>query len=732
MPFANRVASMRSVLLLATSALSAAPLAAFAATDIKDSVLEEVLVTSAKMGEMLIQDTPLAITALSANALEDMQYENIGNIAGLVPNLSISQNEASARVYIRGIGTNLDFVGSDPSVAVYLDGVYLARPTMVFSDFIDIERVEVLRGPQGTLYGRNAAGGVISVISKKPGNELEGRLTGEYGSYDRWRLAGSVSGPILAEKVSTSLAASRTKRDGHTNNFGAGPDDFNNEDSKSFRGSLLLTPAPSLEITLNADYAEENTRYAFAPLHVDILGNPLVSGAQIFTDPYDVITSIDDPFEYNENYGFSGSVNWQLSDQISLTSITAYRRSKHDLRIDTDFTELNILVSNVFEASRQFTQEFQIQGSTDHLNWVGGLYYLHERNLMDAYIELPGPGVAMGFGDTFANPFHIIGHTDAYAAFAQATYSVTDRLSLTAGIRYSYEEKDIDKTVWLEAGGLPLPFGGFTQQQKNDWKAWTPKFGIDYKIDDNKLLYATATRGFKSGGFNFSGFQDSFDPEYLWAFEAGLKSDWLDGRLRINTSAFYYDYKDLQVQGFYIPDDGGASGVLIANASSAKVKGVEVEMTAQPSKALTLTANLSYLDATYSDYITARSDTPNVPVDVTGNRLNNAPKWMFNAAAQYTTEIGNNGRISLRGEFRWQDDIFYTVFNDPAVGQDSYGLLNAMISWESADEHWKLTAYGRNLTNKLYFTSKPDWSPTGVGGSLPEPRVFGVIGSYRF
>jgi len=282
------------------------------------------------------------------------------------------------------------------------------------------------------------------------------------------------------------------------------------------------------------------------------------------------------------------------------------------------------------------------------------------------------------------------------------------------------------------SGGVQLPFGDFMQKQDDEWRAWTPKFGIDYRIAEDKLLYLTATRGFKSGGFNFSTFQGSFDPEYVWAYELGLKSDWLDGRLRVNTSVFYYDYSDLQIQGFYVPPDGTAPGVQITNAASAEIKGVEIEMLAQPTEALTLGANFSYLDAAYGDYVTARTAAPDVPVDVTGNRLNNAPEWMANLYAQYTVPLGSAGRISFRGEYRWQDDIFYTVFNDPAVGQDSYGLADAMIYWESANEQWKISVYGRNLTDELYFTSKPDYSPTGVGGSLPEPRNFGVSGSYRF
>lgn len=729
MPIARTIRYVYRPLLLASAAFCALQTTTAAAqTRYSSSFLEEIVVTSTKMGASLVQETPLAVTALSASMLDEIQYENVEDIAGLVPNLSISQNDAAARIYIRGIGTNLDFVGSDPSVAVYLDGVYLARPTAVFSDFIDVERIEILRGPQGTLYGRNAAGGVISIISKKPSNDLEGRITGEYGSYDKWRLSGSVSGGLVEDKLAVGVSVLRAKRDGYIDNFGVGPDHFNNEDIKTFRGVISITPTETLKINLSADYNEEQTRYAYSPLHVDVLGNPVNIGAQVFSDPYDVSTNIDGISNYTENYGYSGNIVWDVADNVSITSITAYRKSIYDVRLDSDFTELSIFVSNLAQSSRQFTQEFQIQGTTDSFQWTAGLYYLNERHGMNALIELPGAG----FGPDFGNITYALGHTDAYAAFAQGTYNLTDRLSVTAGIRYSYEKKDIDKDVFLVIGDTPLPFGNFVQFQKGSWNAWTPKFSIDYKIDEDKLIYASVTRGFKSGGFNFSSFQSPFDPEFLWSYEVGLKSDWLEKRLRMNISAFYYDYKDLQIQGFYIPPDGSAAGVLIANAASAEVKGIELELTASPADGWLLMANAAYLNATYGDYITARSATPNIPVDVTGNRLNNAPKWMFNVAAQYGTEINNIGYVSGRVEFRWQDDIFYTVFNDPAVGQSSYGLLNASLAWESMDKSWKITAYGKNLTDKLYYPAKPDWSPTGVGGALPEPRVFGLNGSYRF
>lgn len=694
--------------------------------------LEEVVVTSTKTGETPVQDTPVAITALSSSALEDIQYESLVDIAGLVPSLSITSNSVHGRLYIRGIGTNLDFQGSDPSVAFLLDGVYLARPHIFFADFIDVERVEILRGPQGTLYGRNAAGGIISIVSKQPSNKTQAKFSGEYGSYDKWRISGNLSGPLIEDKLAASVAVMHRERDGYSkNSTPIGPDRLNDDNATSARGVVRITPNESLEVNFASDYYKQKSHFAFRPLFVDVLGNPVDLGAQQFSDPYEVRISIGDPLSTVEAYGFSGQVKWDISDQVSLSSITAYREVKSGIRGDTDFTELDILVSTIDEEQRQFSQDVQIQGKTGDFNWNAGLYYFHERGAVNANIELPATGIAFGLGPTLANLIDALGHTDAYAAYAQGTYNVTDRLNLTAGIRYNYEKKDIDKFSRLVVSAGQLPFGDFSQTQDDSWKAWTPKFGADFKIDESKLIYASVSKGFKSGGFNFSASQSAFDPESLWAYEVGLKTDWLDNRLRINASAFYYDYKNLQIQGNIIPDDGTAVRLEIANATNAEVKGLELELTAQATEELLFSAMAAYLDAQYKNYITSRSTDPDTPIDVTGNRLNSAPKWMYSIAAQYTKSLDGIGVISARGDFRWQDDVYYTVFNDPAVGQGSYGLLNAMISWESLDSHWKVSLYGKNLTDKIYYLEKPDYSPTGIGGALPEPRVFGLLVDFK-
>lgn len=715
--------------------------------------LEEIVVTSQRTSETALQSTPLSISAFSSKSLESMKFETVRDIERLSPSLSISNNNNAAQIYVRGVGTNLVFPGSDPSVAVFVDGVYYSNPRGLLTDFIGVERIEVLKGPQGTLYGRNAAGGVISIITKKPDNELHARLAVEYGSYDRQRFSAYISGPIIEDKLAANLTAMQAKRDGYTKNIYQNPAlpgcqcqgdqpprRFNGEDFQSARGSLRYTPTDDLEIIVRGDYYKNDGPTFYKTLYVNDLGNDLrgavygpLGSPLVIEDPFTVASNIANQYNKLEIYGFSGHITKSFSNGFSVTSITAYRDLTSDFRSDTDNTDISTLVSNVAVWQNQFSQEFQLNWKTDAFDFIAGIYYFNETNKQDAIIELPLSGILAFDDDTFASPLLAISKTDAYATFAQGTYNVTDRLRLTGGLRYSYEKKDIFKYGTLTLQGVTL-FPFVDVEEDDSWKALTPRFGIDYSLSDDVMVFANVTRGFKSGGYNFSDSKPAFDPEFLWAYEVGLKSDWFDNRLRANLSAFYYDYQDLQAQAFIITPTGAGAGVAIFNAADAKVKGVELELTARPVRQLTLTGGITYLDATYKEFITARTSGPDagVPVDVAGNHLNNAPKWKFDLTAQYEEQIEGLGIVSLRGEYSWRDDIYFTFFNDQSNSQSSYGTVNAFLSLGNEEGRWKVTVYGRNLTDKLYYTSTQNFAETGVAGGPGAPRTFGILGEVTF
>ncbi len=708
-----------------------------------DLVLEEIVVTATKSGETALQDTPLSIAAFTADSMARSGIESIEDLATQVPGLSISQNASMAQLYIRGVGTNLVFPGSDSSVTVHMDGVYLGRSGTLFADFVDLERVEVLRGPQGTIYGRNSAGGTINLVSKQPGDTAEAELTAGYGAYDRVHVKGSVSGPIVEDKLYASISGMYAEHDGYINNIATSGSDQLDEDTQGVRGILRYLPWHNVEIQLSADYMEQEgtgpTSKQTGLLFDGTVspGFPVIGTAVVPTDfhtvniPYGPLPSNSPKNQNNREFsGLSGRVTVDLNDNFTLSSLTATRGFEGYLRGDTDYSEVAELVSIIVEEQNQLSEEIQLTGRFDRFNFVAGFYYFFEDDSIFGDINLPGPGLVVFGNPDFRSDILTTVETDAWALFTQGTYNVTDQITFTAGIRYSEEEKTIQSKLFLLLGGFELP-GTTYFNDKDKWTAWTPKFGIDYKWNDDILLYASVTRGFKSGGYNFSVSQSSFDPEFLWAYEAGIKSEWFDNRLRLNASGFYYDYTDLQVQQFVI-GGGGASRVEITNAANAKVSGFELELNALPVPELELSAGIAYLDASYKDFITQRTGAPTVDIDVSGNDLSASPDWSFNLSGQYTFPLHGLGTASVRLEYQRMGDQFYTPFNDPVTAQSSYDLVNARLILTSLDEHWQMSVFGHNLGDEAYTNAIQDFAGTGVMQNITPPRTWGIDVSYRY
>ncbi|RIK93919.1 MAG: TonB-dependent receptor [Proteobacteria bacterium] len=705
-----------SALLLSTAlgAMVSGPL--FAADG---AMLEEVTVTATKMGETNLQETPLAISAFTSDYLDKTGSRDVRDLVFGTPNLIIAQNGNSAQIYIRGVGSNNSFLGGETSSTVHLDGVYIARPGAVFFNFLDVERIEVLRGPQGTLYGRNSVGGTINVISRKPDNQLHAKVQGTIGNFDLWRAEGYISGPIVEDKVTASVSAMRSKRDGYFKNVVATSNDRGSEDTWSVRGQVRVTPNEKLELLVRADYLKDEglpagNQALLLPFFPVAGGPENPATAAIFGDWHKF--AADTPSTFDKHLaGVSGELTYEFSEAAILKSLTAYRESKTEAFSDTDATDLNRQTTGLSEKQHQFSQEFNLSGRIDRAKYVLGLYYFDES------VSSDGPGVhAIPAG--FKTQPHPSVDTEALAAYGQVDYDLTEQLTVTAGIRYSDEKKHFVQNLNRELVPSGLSAPGFPVQYVRDGKytAWTPKVGLQFKPNEDVMLFVSATRGFKSGGFNFSSGNTvhGYGPEKLWSYEAGFKSDFADKRVRLNGTAFYYDYKDLQVQAFITP------GVTdITNASDAKIQGFELELLTRPVDGLDLGASLNHLDATYKNF-------PAAPItggtfDASGKRLNSAPKWSYNLFAQYTHDLGDMGSLSLRGEYAWKGRQFFTVVNDNIQTSPSYELVNASISYTSPDERWQVILYGRNLTNDQYLISAGGFTavPSGTPG---DPRTYGL------
>ena len=677
----------------------------------------DIVVTASKTGATLLQDTPFAVTAFNSQMLERTGVKDVRDLAAVTPNLLVTQNASFSQIYIRGIGSNNVFGGSDPSSTIHLDGVYLARPASYLTNFLDVERIEVLRGPQGTLYGRNSVGGTINVISRKPGNEFVGRIQATYGNYNFARAEGYVSGPLVEDKLAASISFIGSRRDGYLKNIVPGVGDADNERTIGGRGQLRFTPSAPLEIILRADYVHSDDALAGYVKLLQTTTDPLANST---LGDYRKIAVNIRPASNRRQWGTAGEVNYDVADGLQLKSLTAYRANRLTQVGDTDGTALNGRRTDQFEDQHQFSQEVNLTGKAGALTYILGAYYFNEHILVDSSVTTYATNVRANFNPTI--------NTDAIAGFAQGSFAVTEQITLTAGIRYTSEKKKFDQiaTNFSLVTGLPNATYPRTYSTENTYKAWTPKFGIELRPTDGLLIYASATKGFKSGGFNFSSANaaQGFDPEMLWSYEAGAKLDLLDRLVRLNATVFRYDYSDLQVQSFLSP------GVVdITNASDAKVKGAEFEAQLRPASWLKLGGNLAYLNARYKNYTSALLPG-NIPYDASGNRLNLAPKWSYSVFAEADTAIGE-GSGFIRGEYNYRTRQFFTASNSGLDTQPGYGLLNASIGYTFPGENFELLAFARNLTDREYVTSTASFA-SGIVGRVGEPRTYGIRAVAKF
>jgi iron complex outermembrane receptor protein len=638
------------------------------------------------------------------------------------------------------VGSNIVFIGSDPSTTTHLDGVYLARPLSYLSNFLDVERIEVLRGPQGTLYGRNAVGGTLNIISRAPSETFEGRVQATIGDYEEYGLAGYVSGPIADSDIRGSLAFNRSVHDGFLENVGPG-NDLQDEDFWGVRGQLLIPLGNDVELTLRADYTSSDSALGQYPKLLLPTGLPLEDG--ILGDYTRVATDASSR-TVARIAGFAAELNWEIDPNLAFRSLTAYRTFDGSISTDADSSSLPVLRNLLTPIEQsQFSQEFNLTGDYDRFNFVLGAYLFQENNREPLTLAIFPAGVS-----------HIQRpdlEAFSVALFAQGEYFFTERFSVVAGVRWTQDEKDYELSdYWTtsvdlnplvaEAAptiGMPFFPDPFTVDARQTSEAVTPRLGLNYRATDDILLYVSATRGFKSGGFDYGSNNAAdasagYGPEYLWAYEAGVKADWFQSRLRTNFTAFYYDYTDLQVQSF------ANFAALTQNAATAEITGAELEITARPTSNLDMFVNVAYLDAHYVDYEGAFTNGLG-EFSADGQMLNNAPEWAYTIGARYNFDLGQAGDVYVGADYRHQSRVFFTAANDGApVGisgyaqqQSPYGVLNARVGWTSATAAWDVALIGTNLTEEEYIVGSADYTLV-IGGRPGDPRRVRLQVSHNF
>lgn len=728
--------------------------------------LEEIVVTAQKR-EQSLQEVPLSITAISGENLNNNGIENIEQLQYATPGLSFSQTNGSSFIYIRGVGSDIIGLG-DSSVSYNVDGVYVGRPEAALTAFSDVERIEVLRGPQGTLYGRNATGGSINVITKKPTDEFAGNASLQLGNFNKIEFQGAVSGG-LSDRLLGRVAVRYSERDGYIDNLLAGsplhsdivagplplglsdpllvqkgssaPDELGDEEVFSVIGKLLWDVSDRTTVAFNADFTldEDNgpNLKVLAPQ-----GLVFDLGATQTLDIHQ--TEINEGvFEDQRSAGLSATIDVDFGD-VALKSITAYRDFTNESLLDSDGDDLRGVDFLQDLDQDQTTQEFQLSGGTDRFQWLTGLFYLREDANWNAL-------VFAGFGVPFNQPpippgtnppaniifeFRSLTETDAWAVFGQTTYSLSDTWSLTAGARYSYEKKENTTSTPDIFVGTPFSFGLTTPVSRSEsWNAFTPKLGLEYRATDDTMWYLSISRGFKSGGYNSTATAASqlapFDPEFILAYEAGVKSTLMDGRMQLNGSVFYYDYEDLQVFSF-----NGFASATIENAASAENFGGEIEIITQPTDRFKVYLAAAYLDATYENYLSdgAQIGQPGAPISLSGNTIRNSPEWSFNAALGYDLPLNGGGSVNFSVNGNYKSDVFFDQFNQAILSQDDLFLVNARVAYTLPNDRWQVSAFVRNLTDEEYIVGAvglpaQNNAPQGYAGN---PRTYGMQINYGF
>jgi iron complex outermembrane receptor protein len=694
--------------------------------------LDEVIVT-AQRRVTAIQDTPLAINAVGGEEMAARQITDLESLSAALPNVNFGRNVGFARIAIRGIGLDTTTTGQEGRVAYHLDGVYISRPSATGGTFFDIDRVEVVRGPQGTLYGRNATAGAINVITNDPTDFVEGFVRTTVGNYNLVTAEGAVGGPI-AGPFSGRVAGQFVKRDGYGRNLFLN-EDQDDADTQSLRGKLRFAPAETFDVVISADYhSEDDHNYTY---HYLGAGKPGVTplgqrlGGSTADDPRDGYS--DSPTMNRRTFrGLAAVANWELP-WATLTSVSGFRDSRVRWSSDQDNTEVAVTVFNMVERSKQYTQELRLAGDYSRGNWLVGGYYFKE-DIFGFNDFTPMTRAVVGGPNTLARGLFYGGDIEAesYAVFGQFDFDITDALTLTLGARYSDETKDVNEfTTRLDVvtAATAPPVIRATQQASVSTDSVSPRVGLQYEISPDAMVYVSYSKGFKSGGFNLGAINAAYEPEELASYELGLKADWLDGRLRTNVSAFNYQYDNLQVQKVV------GAAVQVLNAASAEIRGIEAEFKALATERIEFGLDISLLDSEYMDFSTSDPARAELGlIDLSGNQLSQAPDYTVSASAQYTLPT-SVGEFRFRAESRWVDRVFFSPFNVVETSQDASNKINLFVNYAHPGGQWTASAFVRNLTDEDTVASSQVSASLfafPVLGALEPPRTFGFELGYSF
>lgn len=779
-------------LLCSAVALTGAPELARAQSAAAGATEVEAVVVTARKREENLQEVPVAVTAVSDEAIEQRSLTELRNIQDVVPNILFTESQGvkgTARIFIRGIGENIQIFSSDPAVGVYVDGVPITRPQGANLGLLDVERVEVLRGPQGTTFGKNTIGGSINFVSKRPGDEFDGSAKVRLGNYNLVTVEAAVDVPVN-ERLSLRLSGGRNERDGFVENtFNGGR--LSDLDNWTTRLAALFTPAENVEFLLSADYFERNessnvpqmlsynpstflishwnsvatARYGFDPMARSVDNDPFrgfYSGGAAVTPGQPSIVA-EDPLLDRYELGSSPNSTQQrifgtylittldLDDTFTVKSLTSYRHTLAHAWFDSWGSAVPNTGTMLEENSTDMTQELQFIGNDllgGRLNFVSGLF-IGEVVSDEVGTQWFEPEVmAVPFGPialNFSTGRDQTQTTNTVAAFGNANYNITEQLQVTLGARWTRDTKKFHRREFAtfptgtdigfgpaSPPARPTPTGAPVRfDDKKSWEAWSGTVAVQYQWTEDLMTYASWSRGFRSGGFSGTARNiadlEPYNPELVDNYEIGLRSSWFADRLILNATAFHMNYEERQMTATQVISTVPfVSRTYIFNAGASENRGVEVELTARPIEPFTITAAYGYTDAKYTELAGPFSPASTVEADLR-KELPQTPEHTFNTSATYRTAIPSlPGEFSLTVDYAYRSKMYYDVFNTPDIAEDGYGLINARIGWTSDDDNLEVAVWGRNLADERYRTDGVAVAGVFSSAYYGDPLTFGV------
>lgn len=731
-----------------------------------DDQVADIVVTAEKR-EATAQSTPIALAVISGDQLNLRHVEGIEALSAITPNLRFYETVQQAFITVRGVGGERNTTpAGDPSVALHIDGVYQARNNSANDLFYDVQRVEVLRGPQGTLYGRNATGGAINIISKAPDlNDMTFEGDVLFGNYDRKRVRGIVNLPIISDRLGLRISGVYESRKGYIRNlaYPDGSNDFQDTDVWNVKAQLKFVASPSVTLTVRGQYGQSNgigsTDEAVTPFKNPAITAPAsVGGYGALPEPTEPFVTRQDirQFARNKNGSINGTLEvgdlqLPLLGDASWTTILAYQRNKVSNRSDSDRTAAHVQNLDTGFDNQQFSAETRLASAGAHLiDWQIGAFFIKEDDNATPFLTTYLPnGVAAATSDIRMDVA-----AKSYAFFSQLTWHATDWLRFTGGLRYTNDSKDVVQRFIINSILLPAPIN-LTIPGNGHWSALTGKAGIEADVARDSLVYASVTRGYKAGGFGLN--QPQYNPEYIWAYEVGSKNRFFDRHLQANLSLFYYRQRDQQV-GVY--SDGilpGAPSILIQNAGRARTYGAELELEANPINNLSISGSVSYLDAKYVSYssvdpfdpiktsvVGCAAVPPTTPIAaippaclntlvLDGRRQPLAPKWSVAFGAQYVFDMQQSGKFTPRIDVTWTSDYLLRAYGQPGDHQGSYPNLDISLRWRSHNERFTLELFAKNISDEAVAAAGSYLTTArAIGVTYLPPRTFGGSLGVRF